>query len=320
MERDYKQILMADSVAQKKKHKHNKNYWREAFSGYSLIAPFMLLLLIFSFYTFAYGFYQSFRSSQGLNPGDFIGLANYKEVLTSTAFWKAVKNTFVFTAGCLVTQIPVAFVLAVILNSLPLKRVQSALRAAFFLPVLINTVVIALLFRMLFNPDQGIVNWVLELLHLPNTYNFLMDSRLTMPLLIIVSFWQWTGFHMVYFVSQLQTIDPTLYESAKIDGAGRVKTLLRITVPMMRPALTFVVVTSAIGGLQLFDLVFMLFPNASYGPGGAGMTMIAHIYDQGFSSQFRLGYAAAVGWVVFFIIFIFSLIQLKAFGFGSNDE
>jgi ABC-type sugar transport system permease subunit len=89
---------------------------------------------------------------------------------------------------------------------------------------------------------------------------------------------------------------------------------------MMRPALTFVVVTSAIGGLQLFDLVFMLFPNASYGPGGAGMTMIAHIYDQGFSSQFRLGYAAAVGWVVFFIIFIFSLIQLKAFGFGSNDE
>jgi len=205
------------------------------------------------------------------------------------------------------------------LNSLPLKRVQSALRAAFFLPVLINTVVIALLFRMIFNPDQGIINWILGLLHLPNSYNFLMNSRLTMPLLIIVSFWQWTGFHMVYFVSQLQTIDPTLYESAKIDGAGRVKTLLRITVPMMRPALTFVVVTSAIGGLQLFDLVFMLFPNATYGPGGAGMTMIAHIYDQGFSMS-RLGYAAAVGWVVFFIIFIFSLIQLKAFGFGSNDE
>ena len=158
------------------------------------------------------------------------------------------------------------------------------------------------------------------MLNLPNNIQWLMNAEYAMPLLILVSFWQWTGFHMVYFLSQLQTIDPSLYEAAKIDGASPLKMIYRITVPMMRPAITFVVVTSTIGCLQMFDLVFILWPEATYGPGGVVKTLVAYIYDQGFSQQFRTGFAAAIGWLTFLIILAVSIFNLKILGIGRHDE
>jgi lactose/L-arabinose transport system permease protein len=136
----------------------------------------------------------------------------------------------------------------------------------------------------------------------------------------MVAFWQWTGFHMVYFLAQLQTIDPTLYEAARMDGITPAGALFRITLPLMRPAITFVMVTSAIGGLQMFDLVFMLFPNATYGPGGVAMTLLAFIYDQGFSQQFLTSMATAIGWLTFLIIAAVSVLQLRVLGLGKHGE
>jgi ABC-type sugar transport system permease subunit len=125
---------------------------------------------------------------------------------------------------------------------------------------------------------------------------------------------------MVYFLAQLQTIDPTLYEAARMDGISPFGALLRITLPLMRPAFTFVLVTSAIGCLQMFDLVFMLYPNATYGPGGAAKTLVAFIYDQGFSQQFLTGLASAIGWLTFLIIAAVSTLQIKALGLGRHGE
>jgi ABC-type sugar transport system permease subunit len=297
----------------------------DMFSGYALIAPFMILLIIFNLYVFISGFQMSLTDAQGVNEGSNIGLQNYKDLLyadefKSRDFWLAVKTTFMYMLGCIATQVPVAFILAFILNHLPLVKLRGILRAAFFLPVLMNTVVVALLFRMLFNKDQGIINYVCGMLGLPNNIDWLMNSSWAIPLLIIVSFWQWTGFHMVYFLSQFQTIDTSLYEAAKIDGASPSTVLFHITLPLMRPAITFVMVTSAIGGLQMFDLVFMLFPNAQYGPGGVAKTLVAFIYDQGFSQQFLTGLASAIGWLTFVIIMIVSLFQLKVLGIGKYDE
>lgn len=298
---------------------------KDTLSAYLLIAPFMILLIIFNVYVFVSGFHMSLTDAQGINDGNFVGLQNYKNLLyadefKSKDFWMAVKTTFLFMFGCLATQVPVAFVLAYVLNHLPLVKIRSILRAAFFLPVLINTVVVALLFRMFFNKDQGIINYVFGVLGMPNNIDWLMNSDWAIILLVIVSFWQWTGFHMVYFLSQLQTIDPSLYEAAKIDGASSTTVMVRITFPLMRPAVTFVMVTSAIGCLQMFDLVFMLFPNAQYGPGGVARTLVAYIYDQGFSQQFLTGFAAAIGWLTFIIIMIVSLIQLRVLGIGKHDE
>jgi ABC-type sugar transport system permease subunit len=298
---------------------------KEAIGAYGMIAPFFILLGVFTFYVFYKGFWMGFSDAQGLNEGEFIGLQNYKDILyadefKSRDFWRAVKTTFKFMFGCLATQVPVAFVLAFVLNHIPLVRLRGLLRSAFFLPVLLNTVVVALLFRMFFLRDTGIINSVFGFLHLPNQTDWLGNSAWAISLLVAVSFWQWTGFHMVYFLAQLQTIDPTLYEAAKLDGASPLRVLFKLTLPLMRPAITFVMVTSAIGGLQMFDLVFVLFPNANYGPGGAAMTLVAFIYDQGFSQEFLTGYATASGWLTFLIIMIFSLFQLKLFGLGKHDE
>jgi ABC-type sugar transport system permease subunit len=316
---------MASSVKSISKNRKSPLMRKDALSGYALIAPFMLLLVIFNLYVFVSGFYMSLTDAQGVNEGSLIGFQNYKDILyadefKSKDFWLAVKTTFVYMFGCLATQVPVAFVLAYILNHLPFIKLRGILRAAFFLPVLMNTVVVALLFRMLFNKDQGIINYVCGMLGFPNNIDWTMSSEWAIPLLIIVSFWQWTGFHMVYFLSQLQTIDTSIYEAAKIDGASPVTVLFRITLPLMRPAITFVMVTSAIGCLQMFDLVFMLFPNAQYGPGGVAKTLVAFIYDQGFSQQFLTGLASAIGWLTFIIIMIVSLFQLKVLGVGKHDE
>jgi len=298
---------------------------RDMLGGYMLIAPFMLLLAVFSFYVFVSGFKMSLTDAQGINEGAYIGLQNYKDVLYDNAykskdFWLAVKTTFIYAIGCLATQVPVAFVLAYILNHIPVVKIRGLLRAAFFVPVLINTVVIALLFRIFFNKDQGLINYIMGVFHLPNQLDWLMNSSYAIPLLIIVSFWQWTGFHMVYFLAQLQTVDPSMYEAAKIDGASPPKVLLKITLPLMRPAITYVMVTSAIGGLMMFDLVFMLFPNASYGPGGVAKTLVALIYDEAFSQKFLMGSGAAIGWLTFVIIMIVSLLQLRVLGLGKHDE
>jgi ABC-type sugar transport system permease subunit len=302
----------------------SSGHWNTA-TGYAFIAPFVILVLVFNFYVFLSGFITSLSDSQGINPGRFIGLQNFFDLLWADAsarqdFWQAVGTTLLYMLGCLLTQIPAAFLLAHLLNRMPYARLKVLLRAAFFAPVLINTVVIALLFRMLFNSENGIINWLLGMIGLPDTIDWLMDSAYAIPLLVIVSFWQWTGFHMVYFLSQLQTIDPSIYEAAKIDGASPLTVIWRITLPIMRPAITFVVITSTIGCIQMFDLVFILFPNAQYGPGGVAKTLIALIYDQGFSQQFRIGLASAIGWLTFLLIIGLSLVQLKFLGIGHHDE
>ncbi|HET6440281.1 MAG TPA: sugar ABC transporter permease [Anaeromyxobacter sp.] len=298
---------------------------RDALGGWAMVAPFLILLLVFNLYVFGSGLYLSLTDQQGINAGDFVGLENYRDLLFADEFkaqdlYRAIGTTFLYTLGCLATQVPVAFALAYVLNTIPFRRLRTALRAAFFLPVLINTVVIALLFRMFFNRDQGIVNQLLGALGLPSHVDWLMNSQWALPLLVVVSFWQWTGFHTVYFLAQLQTIDPALYEAARLDGITPFGALLRITLPLMRPAITFVMVTAAIGGLQMFDLVFMLFPNATYGPGGVAKTLVAYIYDQGFSQQFLTGVASAIGWITFLIIAAVSILQLRVLGLGKHGE
>ncbi len=293
---------------------------RNVIAPYLYIAPFAVLLLVFNLFVFIKGAYTSMTDAQSINPGSWIGLENYQEIIHNTRFWDSFWITIRYTVGSIVTQIPVAFLLAVILNRVA-KKFRGVLRASFYVPALINSVVVALIFRVLFNKDFGAINWFLGLLHLPNHTNWLNESTFSVALMIAVSFWQWTGFHMVYFLSQLQTIDPTIYEVSTLDGASPLRTLLQITVPLMRPAFTFVMITSAIGCLMLFDLPFMLFPNsAPYGPGQAARTLVAFVYDYGFGQQFQLGYATAAGWLVFCIVMVVSIFQLRLFGLGRTDE
>ncbi len=305
--------------AKEKPIKFNKA--KSNYTAFLFIAPFIVLLFTFNILLFIWGAKMSFTDMQGINPGDFIGFANYVEIFKDEQhnFSHAVISTLIIAFGSLITQVPVAFVLAYILNNVP-KKMQGFLRASFFFPVLMSSIGLALLFRMLFNKDTGIINWICGLVGLPNKIDWINNSSYTFPLILIVLFWQWMGYHMVYFLASLQSIDNSLFEVAKIDGASAPRVLFQIVMPLMRPAFTFVMVTSAIGGLQVFDIVFMLFPNNTYGPGGIARTLVGHILDQGFYQNLRLGYATSIGWITFFIILAVSLLQLRFLGLGNSGE
>lgn len=291
-----------------------------SYTPYFFIAPFIIVLLVFNLYSFVRGAWLGMTDAQSINEGSWIGFANYIEIFGDRRFWESVSITFKYTVFALLTQVPIAFILAYVLNNIA-SRFRGLFRGIFYIPVLINTIVTSLVWRKLFDKDLGIINWILGLLQLPNNFNWLNESTFCVPLLVIVAFWQWTGYHMVYFLASLQSIDPAIYEVAKLDGASSARTLVQITVPLMRPAITFVMVTAAIGCLSVFDYSFMLWPNsAPYGPGQQARALIPYIYDFGWGQQFRIGYAAAAGWVAFGIIMIVSLFQLRFLGLGNADE
>ena len=299
--------------------RHPRIKWQRL-TPFLYIAPFMILLLAFNLYTFIYGARLSLTDAMGIESGTYVGLSNYRELWTNTlmpTFPKAMRQTLLFTLGCLVTQIPAAFILAVILNSM-LGRLRGILRSSFYVPVLINTALTALLFQMLFNQDSGTINWFLGLFGL-DKINWLYDGRYTLWVMIIAAFWQWTGYHMVYLLASLQVVDPTLYEVAKLDGASPIRTMFQITLPYIRPALTFVTIMSTIGGLQQFEYSFLIFPNAGYGPGRSAMTALPFIYYKGFN-HFMQGLSAAASWMLFLVILVVSIMQLRFLKLGEVED
>ncbi|HEY1407209.1 MAG TPA: sugar ABC transporter permease, partial [Spirochaetota bacterium] len=279
--------------------------------------PFFGLMFVFVILTFIYGLIVSCTDAQGINPGDYIGLQNFRAVLSDDYFWRAIFVSFKFMIVCIITQLPAAILLAVWLQSIPYKRIRGVLQAAFFVPFLMNTVVTALLFRMLVFGEPGIANWILGALHLPHDFRWMFDKGLSFPLLTLVAFWQGIGFQAVYFHAYLQTIDPSIHEAARIDGASRRKIFFSITIPLMRPAITFMMVTIAIGSLLVFDLVYMLF---QWGINENVATILIYIYGKAFHGDFNIGLAAAAGWVAFFIILAVSLLQIRFLGLGRERE
>ena len=275
-------------------------------------------MLTFNLWVFIKGAQMSFTDAQGIYPGSWIGLQNYSRVLCQKEFWTALTCNVKVLLGTWLTQMPVAFILAVILNGVA-KRFRGILRVAFFVPNLINSVLVGIMFKELLNKDSGAFNWFLGLLGLPHHTDWLHDSTYTFPVLIFVAFWQWTGFNMVYYLSALQAIDPVIYEVANLDGASRIQTLLQITIPLSRPAFLFMLITSTIGGLMFFEIPFLIFDTVS-GPGGKALTLMAFSYLYGFNRELELGFACAIGWVTFFIILIFSFIQLRILGLGQTEE
>jgi ABC-type sugar transport system permease subunit len=257
---------------------------------------------------------MSFSKMIGFKIGSFVGLKNYRRVLADPRFWIAAQNSFKFMLGSLATQVPMAFILAILLNNVP-NKAKGFLRASFFVPVLISGTVASIIFRLLFSKEFGVVNWVLSLSGLPANINWLNTPALALPLMLIISFWMWTGFHMVYFLASLQAIEPGLYEAARIDGATWWQQTFRITMPLMRPAFIFVMVTSALGGLQLFDLPFMLW-SAGYGPGKAGLMFMPYLYNYAFRTNL-VGHAVSAGWLIFIVLLLWTAFQLKVLGINK---
>jgi ABC-type sugar transport system permease subunit len=233
-----------------------------------------------------------------------VGLDNYVRVLTTPEFWMVLKNTAVYTLGTVPLNMALALAVAVILN----KKIAGRrfLRTAFFAPVVMSSVAAAVIWRWVYEPNFGLLNYVLGWFGIPSI-NWLNDPTAAMFALIVMGVWKTFGVNMVLFAAGLQGIPDHYYEAAQIDGAGKLAQFWNITLPLLSPTTFFILVMSVIGSFQVFDTVYVL---TSGGPLGTTKVLVFYLYEHAFK-YFEMGYASAVAYLLFALIFALTLLQVK---------
>lgn len=289
----------------------SENFWRtlrkpQTRAGYLFIAPGILLFLVFTVAPIGYAAYLSLTNYDVFAKRDFIGLANFGKIFSDALFLHSLVNTTYFAVGTIPTSMVLALLLAIIVNQGIRGRVFY--RAAYYVPVITSTVAISLIWLHLYNPSFGVLNFLLDAVGLPQQ-RWLGDLNLAMPSIIIVSIWRSLGFNMIIFLAGLQGISQHLYEAAQIDGAGRIAAHRHITWPMLKPTTFFIFVISCIGAFQVFEQVLIM---TNGGPANATTTVVHQIYQSAFVF-FRMGYAAAQSFMLFAVILVMSLLNIRFF-------
>ena len=270
------------------------------------------LIILFYFYPMLSAFIMSLQSGKGANLS-FVGLTNYKRLLSDPVFIQSLKNTLIF----LIFQVPIMVVLAiffsVLLNNKTLKF-KGIFRTIVFLPSVTSLVAYSLIFKYIF-ANNGVLNQILMAINvLDKPIMWLSHPFWAKVVIIIAITWRWTGYNMIFFLSALQNIDDQIYEAADVDGASPIDKFFKITLPLLKPVILFTSITSTIGTLQLFDEPMNI---TQGGPGNATMTISQYIYNLSFKYTPDFGYAAAVSYAIVILVIIFSIIQLKV---GNRDE
>ena len=270
----------------------------ERFAGWVFILPALIGTLIFIIIPVICSFGLSFAKWDLLNPIQFVGLANYREIFSEALFYKILLNTIVFAIATSVLGVIIPLVLACILNSK--VRGSEFYKTAYFLPFITPMIVIGVVWEWIFDPNIGLLNHVLHL-HI----NWLYDTHFAMPALIIVSVWKLIGYNMVIFLSSLAGISQSMFEAAKIDGANELQTFKNVTVPLLSPTIFFVVIITAISSFQVFDLIYLM---TQGGPLNSTNVLVYAIYQNAFE-YFNVGKASAIAYVLFVIILVLTLVQ-----------
>lgn len=290
----------------------HRRYWRwqARRAPYLFVLPFGILFCVFMLYPLVWSVWLSLQKNAGPLASRFVGLANYRFLFTDRMFWLACLNTAVYAVLFLGLELPISLALACLLNS---RRVRGRylLRFAFFSTYLVGQVFLAVAAHVLLAPRHGLVNVVLGHL-LPRVgpeINWSEKPLLAMPAIVLSSLWVSVGYAMIYWLAALQGVDRELYEAAEVDGAGPWTRFWHVTLPGIRSVAIFLLLVGTIAALSLFDLPFVFFQGP--GPGFAGMTIVMYLYEQGFVAG-DIGYAAAVGWVLVFLILAITLAQIRA--------
>lgn len=286
----------------------NAHRWRQIKStanAYLYLIPTILGLLIFSAGAIIASFFISFTNWQLVLPPVWIGLRNYTNLLQLAEFWQVLRNTVYYTAGYVPLAVTLPLLMAILVNQ-KLKGI-TFFRTAYFLPVVTSGVAIALVWGWMYNPSFGVINYLLERLFGIQGPRWLADPRWAMPSLIIIGVWHSLGYNMVIYLAGLQGIPQELYEAARIDGAGWWAQVRYVTVPLITPTAFFILVLSIIGSFQVWTITYLL---TQGGPAGATLTLSYYIYQQGFQ-WFHMGFAAALAYVLFAIVFVATMIQFK---------
>jgi cellobiose transport system permease protein len=275
---------------------------QESRAGYAFLSPFFILFGIFGLLPIIFTFYVSFHDWDLLGTQTWVGLDNYTELLADERFYSSLGNTLSIFLLSSVPQLIAALLLAIVLNSKTL-RFRTFWRSVILFPFITSTVAVAVVFGAMFADNGGMMNWALAFLGVgPIPWH--ADPLAGQIVIAAMVNWRWTGYNTLIFLAALQAIPHELYEAAEMDGASKISQFFNITVPQIRPTIFFTVVTSTIGGLQIFAEPYM-FSGTGYSGGSDGQfrTMTLFLFDQAFA-QLRLGYSSAIAVGLFLIIAI----------------
>ena len=273
--------------------------------AYVFLLPSLFGLLFFTLGPIVASFLLSFAHWDLLLPPHWLGLANYQWLFGhDDVFPTALLNTFYYAF----VATPVGVILSLLLALAMNQRIKGIVifRSVYFIPTISSGVAIALLWAWIYNPSFGIANWLLGLLGLPPG-QWLSSPTTVMPSIIAMAVWQGLGYNMVIFLAGLQGIDQSFYEAATIDGANAWQKFWRITLPLLSPTTFFIAMIGLIGGFQVFVPMFVM---TQGGPGNASMSVVEYIFDNGFR-YLHMGLASAAAWVLFAVVFVFTLLQIR---------
>jgi len=272
------------------------------------LLPAVVLFLVFIIYPIASSVYYSTFNWNGIGPAvKFVGLDNFKQILTDQVFIKAAGNAVLIVALSLVAQLPLALALAIMVGrDLPGR---AFFRTIFFMPYVLSEVIAAIIWLSLFSPDpdRGLINALLTLIPGVQAQNFLGDVNVVMPVVFVVLTWKYFGLHMLLDMAGLQNIPKEVEEAAMIDGASRWQTVRYVTIPLLRSTLLTSVYLSVLGSLTQFNLIWIM---TRGGPVNASEVMATYMYRYAFT-RFQLGYGSAVALVMLVICLVFSVAYLR---------
>jgi arabinosaccharide transport system permease protein len=289
-------------------------FYSQKIAPYVFILPFLLSFFLFFLGPVVQTIRMSFYKIYGFNDMEFIGLSNYIR-LNNVHFFNALKTNTVYVLISICTLIPIPVTIAVLLNTKFIKA-RNVFRSLIFVPALTSTIVAGVAFRLIFGSlPNALANSFLAFFNIPPV-DWIMNPWSGMTIMVVLSVWRITGIYMIYFLSSLQTIPEELYESANIDGAGTVTKFFRITLPLIKPTVVYVLTLVIFEGYRMFTESYVYWQEAN--PGDIGLTITRYIYMEAFR-QNDMGFGSAIGITMLFITMIINLIQLNSFGLFRKE-
>ena len=274
--------------------------------GYFFTAPFFIMFLIFGLAPIVYSVYIAFFNWDALGTQDFIGLANFNELMVDTRFWNALVNTLDIWLLSTIPMLIMSIGLAAILHN-PSLRGSTFWRTILLVPNITSVLAIAIVFGQLFGRDFGMINIIIGALGFEHI-DFIQGTTSSHVAIASMIVWRWTGYNALIFLAAMLAIPNELYESAALDGAGKWKQFLYVTLPSLRNTITFVLIVGTIGGLQVFAEPLILGGSYNGGDSGQFSTLTLFLFEQAFVA-YKWGYAAAIGIMITLIVAIVSIIN-----------
>jgi multiple sugar transport system permease protein len=280
---------------------------RRARAGRIFVAPNLTAVAVFMLFPLGFSLYMSFHDWDMFSPAKFVGLANYRSLFAEDPLFNiALRNTVVYTLGTVVPTVLISLAVAGVLN----RKIKgmAIFRTIIFLPLAVSSVVMAVVWQFVFNTNNGLLNIILGWIGI-DPIPWLVDPKYAMASLCIVSVWRSVPFATVILLAAMQGVPENLYEAARLDGAGELRQFMSITVPLIRSAVSFVVVISIIHAFQAFDLVYVL-TGRNGGPETATYVLGIMLFQHAFAFL-EFGYASALAWVMFAILLVLTVVQLR---------